>query len=305
MNFTPPPRLLVIGRNGQVGFELMRALAPLGHVFGVDYPEIDLASVDSIRGTIRDLSPTVIINAAAYTAVDKAEAEADRALLINATAPGILAEEASRRDALLVHYSTDYVFDGMKSCPYLETDEPRPLNVYGRSKLEGDNIIQMMGGGHLIFRLCWVYGGRGQNFLRTMYRLATTRDELRVVNDQRGSPTWCRWIAEVTAHAVIRVLQASEPESYYGTYNLSAGGETTWHHFAESIVERVPASIRRCQRVVPISTSEYPLPARRPAYSVLDGSRLRQTFGLALPDWELGLGQAFESGIRLDESKTD
>jgi dTDP-4-dehydrorhamnose reductase len=299
-----PRTLLVIGSKGQVGWELTRTLVPLGNVVGMDYPDLDLAEPDSIRCAIRTVNPTVILNAAAYTAVDKAETEGDRAMSINGIAPGVLAEEARAREALLIHYSTDYVFDGVNPGPYRETDTANPINVYGRTKLAGDRAVQAVNGRHLIFRLCWVYGARGHNFVRTMLRLATSRDELRVVNDQHGCPTWCRWIAEATTLALLRVLTDREPGRFHGLYHLAAGGKATWHEFAQAIVDRLPDSTRRCHQVIPIPTAEYPLPARRPTNSVLDCTRLQQTFQLTLPDWRIGLEQVFgeiaEAGLIAD-----
>lgn len=292
-----PPNILVIGSTGQVGWELMRALAPLGRVTGVDFPDVDLTQADSLHAWFERVRPRVVVNAAAYTAVDRAESEPERVFQINAVAPGILAEEARRCQALLVHYSTDYVFDGSKGSAYVEDDVPIPLGIYGRSKLDGDRAVQQVGGLHLIFRLCWVYGGCGQNFLRTMLRLATTREELRVVNDQTGCPTWSRMIAEATAQALVQVLRSREPETFSGLYHLASAGRTTWHDFARAIVERVPAGARQCRAVTPISTAEYPTQARRPANSVLNCDRLEQVFGLRLPAWRVSLDQVFGSPI--------
>ena len=202
------PRILLIGKIGQVGWELRRTLAPMARVACVDFPEIDLTSGDSIRRWVRETRPNIVINAAAYTAVDKAESEPDKAMKINGVAPGILAEEAKKLGALLVHYSTDYVFDGAKTEPYVETDPPNPLGAYGRSKLAGDEAVRAVGGAHLIFRLCWVYGARGQNFMLTMMRLAREREKLRVVGDQVGCPTWSRMIAETTALALKQAVAA-------------------------------------------------------------------------------------------------
>lgn len=283
------PRILLIGCNGQVGWELVRTLAPLAEVVAVDHPGIDLADADSLRSWIGKVQPGVIVNAAAHTAVDKAESEPDRAQALNATGPGILAQAAQAAQAWLVHYSTDYVFDGTASAPYTESAEPNPLSTYGRSKLAGDEAIRRSGCNHLIFRLCWVYGARGHNFLRTMIGLAREREELRVVSDQFGSPTWSRMIAEATAQALARVLCSTGPDRFSGTYHLAASGHTTWHGFAESIVQALPEHGRKCRRVTPIRTSEYPLPAKRPAWSALDCTKLERTFGLRLPDWRESL----------------
>lgn len=291
------PVFLVIGCRGQVGWELMRTLQPIGRVVGVDFPEVDLAKPDTILPSLDQVRPQVIINAAAYTAVDRAESEPDLAHRINGVAPGLLAEEARRRSAWLMHFSTDYVFDGLARTPYTEDAEPNPLNVYGCSKAAGDIAIQRVNGRYLIFRLCWVYGGRGQNFLRTILRLATTRDELRVVNDQYGCPTWSRLVAEATAHALTRVLGASNPEALVGVYNLACAGQATWYEFARAIWEAIPTEVRRAIRVVPVTTEDYPTPARRPAYSVLDCTKLERVFGLRLPNWQTALGQVLESPV--------
>jgi dTDP-4-dehydrorhamnose reductase len=291
----PRPRILLIGKVGQVGWELQRTLAPLGDLTCVDFPEIDLTSGDSLRQWMRDTRPGIVINAAAYTAVDKAESEPEKAMKINGVAPGILAEEARQAGALLVHYSTDYVFDGAKTKPYVEGDAPNPLGAYGRSKLAGDQAVQAVGGAHLIFRLCWVYGARGQNFMLTMMRLAREHNEMRVVNDQAGCPTWSRMIAEATALAVQRAAAAEHAAAFTGLYHLAAAGATTWHGFAQAIVELMPPTGKKCPRVEAISTAEYPTPAKRPAYSVLGCAKLERTFGLRLPHWEEGLKQVLES----------
>jgi len=289
-----PPVILVIGRVGQVGWELRRTLGPLGKVVAVDYPDIDLTKADSIIKWTRDTQPQVIVNSAAYTAVDKAETDFDRCNLINGVAPGILAEEAKKLSALLVHYSTDYVFDGTKTVPYTEADAPNPLGAYGRSKLNGDQAVIAAEGQHLIFRLCWVYGARGQNFMLTMMRLAREREKLRVVQDQFGCPTWSRMIAETTALALARVFASNNPADFKGVYHLAASGQTSWHGFAESIIGLMPEAEKKCRCVEPIPTSEYPLPARRPAYSVLSCQKLKNTFGLEMPDWAESLKQVLE-----------
>lgn len=268
-------RILLTGRNGQVGWELERTLAPLGQIHACDHSSLDLADADSIRSAVRAFKPDVIVNAAAYTAVDQAEAEPELAQAINGTAPGILAEEAKRLGALLVHYSTDYVFDGTKPTPYTEADAPNPLGVYGRSKLAGEQAVQAVGGEHLILRTSWVYGLRGRNFLLTIMRLAGEKPLLRIVGDQVGAPTWCRNIAETTA-----ALLAS-PQGPRGLFHLTAGGTTSWHGFAAAIVAARGATAR----VEEITTADYPLPARRPANSRLDCGALRAQ-GIALPDWQ-------------------
>ena len=272
-------RILLTGRNGQVGWELERTLAPLAEIIAHDRAGLDLADLDRIRTVVRETRPDIIVNAAAYTAVDKAESEPDLAMAINGTAPGVLAEETKRLGALLVHYSTDYVFDGTKPAPYTEEDTPNPINAYGRSKLAGELAIQAVGGRHLILRTSWVYSLRGHNFLNTILRLAAERDELRIVDDQIGAPTWSHAIAEATG----RLLALPQPPE--GLYHLSASGETSWHGFAKAIV----ATRGLATAVVPIPASDYPLPARRPANSRLDNCRLRKATGVALGDWQAQL----------------
>jgi len=289
-----PPRILLIGKIGQVGWELRRTLAPLGRITCVDFPEIDLTRDDSIRRWVREIRPNIVINAAAYTAVDKAESEPDKAMKINGVAPGILADEAKQLGALLVHYSTDYVFDGAKIAPYVEGDAPNPLGAYGRTKQAGDEAVRAIGGAHLIFRLCWVYGARGQNFMLTMMRLAREREKLRVVGDQVGCPTWSRMIAETTTLALKQAVAAGDLDAFTGTYHLAASGITSWHGFADAIVKLMPAEGRKCVQVEAISTAEYPTPTKRPAYSVLACGKLERTFGLRLPHWEESLKQVLE-----------
>ena len=288
------PVILVIGKIGQVGWELRRTLAALGKVVAVDFPDIDLTNPDSITKWVRDTRPQVVVNAAAYTAVDKAETDFDRCNRINGVAPGIIAEEAKNASALLVHYSTDYVYDGSKTTAYTESDLPNPLGAYGRSKLAGDNAITQVDGNHLIFRLCWVYGARGQNFMLTMMRLAREREQLRIVRDQFGCPTWSRLIAETTTLALRQSLLAKDPSAFKGVYHLAASGQTTWHGFADAIIRLMPAEGKKCKTVEGITTAEYPLPAKRPAYSVLSCEKLKTTFGLQLPDWEESLKQVVE-----------
>jgi dTDP-4-dehydrorhamnose reductase len=289
------PRILLIGKIGQVGWELRRTLAPMARLVCVDFPEIDLCKADSIRRWVSEARPQIVINAAAYTAVDKAETEPDKAMKINGMAPGILAEEARKAGALMVHYSTDYIFDGAKTEPYVETDSPNPLGVYGRSKLAGDEAVRAAGCAHLIFRLCWVYGARGQNFMLTMMRLAREREKLRVVSDQVGCPTWSRLIAETTTLAVKQTIAAGHFGAFAGTYHLASSGTTSWHGFASAIAGLMPPQGKKCHQVEAISTSEYPTPAKRPAYSVLGCDKLERTFGLRLPPWEESLKQVLET----------
>jgi dTDP-4-dehydrorhamnose reductase len=288
------PVILIIGKIGQVGWELRRTLACLGKVVSVDFPDIDLTNPDSITGCVRATHPNIIVNAAAYTAVDKAETDFDKCNRINGVAPGILAEEAKKHSALLVHYSTDYVFDGSKTTPYTETDLPNPLGAYGRSKLAGDNAVMEVDGNHLIFRLCWVYGARGSNFMLTMMRLAREREQLRVVRDQFGCPTWSRMIAETTGLALKQAISSTDAASLKGLYHLAASGQTTWHGFADAIIRAMPAEGKKCKSVEGITTAEYPTPSKRPAYSVLSCEKLQNTFALQLPDWEESLKQVME-----------
>jgi len=287
------PHILLIGNDGQVGYELERTLAPLGQVTALCYPAIDFAQPDTIVRVVRAAKPDLIVNAAAYTAVDKAETDTSTCWKLNAAAPAILAEEAKRLGAGLVHYSTDFVFDGQKTTPYTEEDTPHPLGVYGQTKLEGDLAIRESGVPHLIFRLAWVYGRRGKNFLLTMQRLAGERKPLRVVADQVGCPTWCRSIAEATAAALAKTQgkdNAFNLRDVSGLYNCVCSGETSWHGFARAFT---PPDIP----VTPITTADYPTPAKRPAHSALDCSKLQRVFGVALPSWEIALQRCLQGEI--------
>jgi dTDP-4-dehydrorhamnose reductase len=287
------PKILIFGRVGQVGWELRHKLACLGDVSNVDFPEIDFSKPDTVRSAIRTAEPTVIVNAAAYTAVDKAEATPDPAYAINATGPGLIAEEAKRLGALMVHYSTDYVYDGSKPGPWVEDDRPNPLNVYGASKLAGDEAIAAVGGDHLILRTSWVYGARGSNFLLTMLRLAKERPELRIVDDQTGSPTTSECIAQATAAILAQVLTPSGRglDGRSGTYHLTNSGTTTWFGFAREFLAAQPV----CPKLTPIPASEYPVPAKRPVNSVLSCQKLADTFGVHMPSWQLGLNLVLET----------
>ena len=284
-------KLLLLGGNGQVGRELRRSLLPLGELVvatrdgGDADAAADFDAPASLAALIEQTAPDVVVNAAAYTAVDKAETDAAAAFRINAEAPAAIAQACVDTDALLVHYSTDYVFDGSASRPYREDDATAPLGVYGASKLAGEQAIRASGVRHAILRTAWVYAAHGRNFLLTMLRLANERDELRVVADQIGAPTPAAWIADATAEIIRRGVMAS------GTWHLVADGETSWHGFAEAIVDEAHALglIARKPRVVAIPTADYPTPARRPAYSVLDTTRLQRDFGVAPPDWRDGL----------------
>lgn len=283
-------RILLLGKMGQVGWELQRSLQPLGEVIAVGRELADLAELPALRKLLHETQPKVIVNAAAYTAVDRAESEPELAMQINGAAPAALAEEAAKLDALLVHYSTDYVFDGRSDRAYVEEDAPAPINHYGASKLAGEAAIRASTARHLIFRTSWVYGARGNNFLRTMLRLGREREALRVVADQFGAPTSARLIADATAAVLARALQ-QDYES--GVYHLTAAGATSWHGFASAIVEgarrRFPADTVRTKQITPIAATEYPLPAARPANSRLNCKKLTRQFGLELPGWEVGL----------------
>jgi len=313
-------RILLTGKTGQVGAELLALLPRLGEVVAFDRHELDLSNPEQIRRAIREVQPTVIVNAAAYTSVDQAEREEKQAHILNVDAPALMAEEAKRIGAALVHYSTDYVFDGSKSLPYDEDDQPNPINVYGMTKLAGEQAIQAAGVPHLIFRTAWVYGTRRGNFLLTILRLGTEREELRIVRDQFGSPTWSREIAKSTARVLAQLSKEGRQalSEFSGVYNMTAAGKTSWFEFAEAILEaasRTPRDIPWfaaatggkplvVRRVTPITTEQYPTLARRPAYSVLSSHRLKQVFGLEMPDWSLQLVSAFARG-RTDDQPLD
>jgi dTDP-4-dehydrorhamnose reductase len=294
------PRILLTGASGQIGWELRRTLAPLGDVVAPGRDALDLLRPDTLRDAVRHIRPAVVVNAAAHTAVDAAESEPGAAHAANAVAPGVLAEEAARTGALLVHYSTDYVFDGSSARPYVETDATGPLGIYGRTKLDGERAVQAAGGALLVLRTAWIYGVRGRNFLRTMLRLAAERDELRVVDDQHGAPTWSRMVAQATAAVLARCVVDSGfrlPEGTGGIYHLAAAGETTWCGFAQEIVASMSQHGARAPRVVAIPTAEYPTPAIRPARSVLDCGRLARDFGVALPPWNEQLALCLQESL--------
>lgn len=288
------PTLLVTGCNGQIGFELCRSLAPLGRVIALDRAACDLTHTARLRDIVRDIAPSVIVNAAAYTAVDKAEHDADLAFAINGDAPGILAEEAGVLGALLVHYSTDYVFDGTADGPYSETDAPNPLSVYGESKLAGEEAVLATQATSLVLRTSWVFGAYGRNFARTMLKLGRDRDTLRIVSDQFGAPTPASLVADVTAHIVAGHWLFGDRAAFpSGLYHLAAGGYTNWHAYAVEVLRQATAlgAVLKADpgKVQPIGTADYPLPARRPANSRLATGKLRETFGLHLPHWRDGL----------------
>lgn len=286
-------KILITGAAGQLGRELRRSLALLGEVVACDRSQLDLAAPDALRATVREIAPDLIVNAAAWTAVDKAESEPDASHAINATAPGILAEEAKRSGAQLIHYSTDYVFDGSGSRPWTETDATGPLSVYGQSKLAGEQAIAAIGGRHLIFRTSWVFGLHGANFMKTMLRLGQERDELRVIGDQFGAPTWTRHLADATA------LIAGRKDSPSGLYHLAAAGETSWHGYAEAIFDQAARLnlLSKIPVVRRIASADFPLPAPRPFNSRLNCTRFTCDFGLTLPDWRVGLTDCLTDAI--------
>jgi dTDP-4-dehydrorhamnose reductase len=290
-------RIFLTGKNGQIGRELERTLAPLGIVTALDIEDLDLAEPDLVRRAIRDLRPDILVNAAAYTAVDQAQSEPDIAMLINGAVPGILAEEALHLDAMLVHYSTDYVFDGEKEGAYTEQDRPRPLSTYGESKLAGERAIQDTGCAHLILRTSWVYGVRGKNFLNTVLGLRPDQDSIPIVDDQIGAPTWCRTVAEATAQILAQCHAVTDPlgsgfKASSGIYHLVSGGSTSWFGFARAILEEVAGRSWRDRpefaspsQLRAIPTHAYPTPARRPKNSVLSCEKVLEDFGISMPDW--------------------
>jgi dTDP-4-dehydrorhamnose reductase len=289
-------KILLLGKNGQVGWELQRSLAPLGELIALDRHSVDqcgdLSNLAGLADTVRAIRPDVIVNAAAHTAVDRAESEPELANTLNALAPGVLAEEAAQLGALLVHYSTDYVFDGSGERPWQESDTPAPLSVYGHTKLAGERRIQSAGARHLIFRTSWVYGARGGNFAKTMLRLAQERERLTVINDQFGAPTGADLLADVTAHAIRQVL--AHPQDA-GLYHLAAAGETTWHAYAQHVLAQAllekPTLPIKATELAPVPTSAFPTPARRPLNSRLATQHLQSTFGLTLPPWQQGVNR--------------
>jgi len=288
-------KILLLGKNGQVGWELQRALAPLGDLVALDFDSpgplsADFSKPESLAATVRAVAPDIIVNSAAHTAVDKAESEPDLAQALNAAAPGVLAREAASLGAWLVHYSTDYVFDGSGSAPWLEESPTGPLSVYGRTKLDGENAIRASGARHLILRTSWVYAARGGNFAKTMLRLAKERDQLTVINDQIGAPTGADLLADITAHALRTALQ--QP-SVAGTYHAVAAGETSWHGYARHVIDFARAQGQAIKvapdAIEPVPTSAFPTPAKRPTNSRMNTSKLRDTFGLTLPVWQTGV----------------
>ena len=280
------PTILLTGVNGQVGFELARTLQGLGKVVALERSALDLADLEQVRRVVREVKPGLIVNPAAHTAVDKAETDIGAVMRLNAEAPGVLAEEAKRLGAALVHYSTDYVFDGTKAGAYVETDAVNPQNVYGKSKLAGEQAIAQSGCAHLIFRTSWVYGARGKNFLLTMLRLGAERDELSVVADQYGAPTWSNTIAALSANVLAQAVAPNQSdwwEKHSGVYHLTASGSTSWHGFAEAIFEY--SQLEKKPTVKPIPAASYPTPATRPSNSRMSNDKLAASFGVRAPDW--------------------
>ncbi len=293
-------KMLLIGKDGQVGYELRRTLASLGQVYAPGVDLLDLTKPEQIKNIIQTFRPEVIINAAAYTQVDKAEEETEAAMMINGTAPGIIAEEAKQVGACMIHYSTDYVFDGRLETGYCESDTPNPINVYGKTKLAGEQAVAAANIPYLILRTSWVYGGRGQNFLLTILRLANEREELAIVDDQIGSPTWSRLIAESTAQILSQQIALKQPcrhlEACSGLYHLTASNSTSWHGFAEAFLALDPqAKHHKLRSLKPIPSVEYPTPAARPQHSTLNTQKLQEQFGLTMPDWQDSLKLLLES----------
>ncbi|MBU1357822.1 MAG: dTDP-4-dehydrorhamnose reductase [Gammaproteobacteria bacterium] len=295
-------KLLLFGKGGQVGWELQRSLAPLGELVALDFDSTefhaDFARPEQLAETVRSVRPDVIVNAAAHTAVDKAESEPEFARTLNATSPGVVAEAAAEVGALMVHYSTDYVFDGSGHAPWHEDDATGPLSVYGRTKLEGEQLVARHCPRHLIFRTSWVYAARGGNFAKTMLRLAKERERLTVIDDQHGAPTGAELLADVTAHAIRDTLR---DEAKVGLYHLVAGGETTWHGYARFVLEQAAAAgveLKASPEAVdPVPTSAFPTPATRPHNSRLDTAKLEATFGLRLPQWQAGVSRMLRETV--------
>ena len=290
-------KVLLLGKGGQLGWELQRSLAPLGQVLALDFDSTegcgDFTRPEALAATVRAYAPQLIVNAAAHTAVDKAESEPELVRQINATAPAALAREAQALGAWLVHYSTDYVFDGSGQQPWRESDVPAPLNVYGQTKLEGERAILAACPRHLIFRTSWVYAARGNNFAKTMLRLAAEREQLQVIDDQIGAPTGADLLADVTALAVRQVVSAARPDDWAGLYHLAAAGQTSWHGYASHVIAQArriqPQLSLKVKDIKPVPTTAFPTPARRPHNSRLDTSQLKARFGLHLPPWQQGV----------------
>jgi dTDP-4-dehydrorhamnose reductase len=288
--------ILLLGNTGQLGATLSPALARIGNLIATDRTVLDFSNPEHLRQAVCDYKPSVIVNAAAYTAVDKAESEQELARAVNAAAPAALAQAARETDALLIHYSTDYVFDGSKASAYVETDPVNPLNAYGRTKGEGEVAVQKSGCRHLIFRTSWVYSERGSNFLLTMLRLARQRDELRIVNDQLGAPTSTHSLARATAEIIHRYSAGGWPDGRNGLYHLTDSGSTSWFGFAKTILEQASKIFgTRIPRLIPITSAEYPTAARRPANSILNCEKLKVTFEISMPKWESSLDEVLNA----------
>lgn len=294
-------RILITGKEGQIGWELQRTLAALGKIWAYNRQELDLENPDAICKTIREVKPHLIVNAAAYTAVDQAEVEQEKAHRINSIAPAILASEAKTCGAIFIHYSTDYVFDGTSNKPYQEDDFTKPLNIYGKTKLQGELAVKAALAKHLILRTSWVYGTRGKNFLLTMLRLGKEKELLKIVGDQLGSPSWSRLIAEITAQMASKAFSIQEHKDIWGTYHLTSAGQTSWFGFAEEIfrIQKESLTNQKKEGLIPklqeITTSEYLVPAKRPKYSVLSNEKISNTFQLHMPDWKKALRLCMES----------
>jgi len=296
-----PPKILLLGKNGQIGQELQRSLSPLGEVIACGRADINFEDSANLRSRLREIGPEIIVNAAAYTAVDKAESDAERAYQVNAEAVRVLADAAAHSGALLLHYSSEYVFDGEKKTSYTETDAPRPLSVYGASKLAGEEAIRGSGCDHLIFRTTWIFSPRGHNFAKTILRLAGERDHLQVVDDQVGAPTSAVLVAEVTAWCLRRVLESGQraaAASLFGTYHLTASGKISRYGYAQYLIRRTlekgAQSKLNADAIEPVSASDYAVPAKRPANSTLATDKICQAFDLSLPDWRVGVDQLLD-----------
>ena len=299
-------KIVIVGRNGQLAWEATQRFQGLGEIICLGRPEFDLLDLNGVREEIRRIKPTVIVNAAAYTAVDQAESESEAAMKINSQAPAAMAEEAKRLGALFITYSTDYVFDGKSATPYSETNPTAPLNVYGASKLSGERAVEAVGGNHLIFRTSWVYGARGKNFLKTILKLATERPELRIVDDQVGAPTWSRDLADATRKIIEQIVSKIESENILigealgdrrGIYHMTATGSVSWCGFAAAILEEMEKrglSKRSLVKIVPIPSQEYPTPAARPHNSRLCNDKLKNAFGVTLPAWQQSLAAVMD-----------
>jgi dTDP-4-dehydrorhamnose reductase len=279
-------KILITGKSGQLGHELAKTFRRIGQVVALDRNQLDLSKTEKIAETVRDIKPGLIINAAAYTAVDLAEKEADIAVAVNSVAPGVLADEANRLDVPLIHYSTDYVFDGSSTTPYRETDATAPLGVYGRSKRGGELAVALVAKRHLIMRVSWLYANRGKNFFLTMQRLMRERDTLSVVNDQIGAPTWVHHVAQTTKQILKIARSRAEFAVEDGTYHVASAGTTSWHGFASAILANTMDPERKVKEIRAIATAEYPTPAKRPAYSVLDCTKIELALGVKMPHWE-------------------